>query len=322
MVRRGVAIVKKKDSKWKDVWINSDGEETSPPSAEELKKKKCAALLSHGDFAQDNPLTHTAPKRKQSQKLSSEPRSERQASPNHEQSAARNEALTSLFSDLPDAPDTPTPSGGPVAPLTTVALPVSPLVGDQQANHGPLNQSIGAEQIARPTQQKALPKAHPALQPPAPSSSTPAPVNPVTESAETAETAESTDQNNEMASANNFIPMGQFRNMRACMVCAIIKTQQQFLNNGCPNCAFLELRGNQEGVQDCTSQVFEGLIAVSDSQKSWVARWQRLEGYVPGVYAVQVEGILPDDAITAAEENGVHYIPRDGSVNEALPTDA
>lgn len=123
--------------------------------------------------------------------------------------------------------------------------------------------------------------------------------------------------------ANNFIPTGQYRNMRACMVCSIVKTTQQFTNFGCPNCEkFLELRGNPEGIADCTSQVFEGLITVSDTRKSWVARWQRLEGYVPGVYAVQVEGILPEEAISAAEENGVHYIPRDGSVNEALPTDA
>jgi transcription elongation factor SPT4 len=125
-----------------------------------------------------------------------------------------------------------------------------------------------------------------------------------------------------MASANNFIPTGQFRNMRACMVCSIVKTQQQFLSQGCPNCSVLELRGNQDMIAECTSQVFEGLITISDTSRSWVARWQRLEGYVPGCYAVQVEGVLPDEVITTAEESGVHYIPRDGSVNEALPTDA
>ncbi|OAG01822.1 transcription elongation factor SPT4 [Paraphaeosphaeria sporulosa] len=126
-----------------------------------------------------------------------------------------------------------------------------------------------------------------------------------------------------MANANNFVPTNQLRNLRACMVCSIVKTENQFKSQGCPNCeSFLQLRGEDEQVRACTSQVFEGLITVSNTTKSWVARWQRLEGYVPGVYAVQVEGLLPEDVISAAEDAGVHYIPRDGSVNEALPTDA
>jgi transcription elongation factor SPT4 len=119
-----------------------------------------------------------------------------------------------------------------------------------------------------------------------------------------------------------FIPPNQQRYMRACMVCSIVRTETQFRQSGCPNCEhFMELRGNAEAVQDCTSQVFDGLMTVSDTKRSWVARYQRLEGYVPGVYAVQVEGVLPEDVIVAAENAGVHYIPRDGSVSEALPTE-
>jgi transcription elongation factor SPT4 len=122
---------------------------------------------------------------------------------------------------------------------------------------------------------------------------------------------------------SNFIPPSQQRNMRACMVCSIVRTQSQFMTSGCPNCeAFLELAGSQDAIADCTSQVFEGLLTVSDTTRSWAARYQRLEGYVPGVYAVQVEGILPEEVVVAAENAGVHYIPRDGSVSEALPTDA
>ncbi|KAF2182708.1 transcription initiation Spt4 [Zopfia rhizophila CBS 207.26] len=123
----------------------------------------------------------------------------------------------------------------------------------------------------------------------------------------------------------SFIPTSQQRYMRACMVCSIVRTYNQFKTSGCPNCeSFLELTSNDEAIQECTSQVFEGLLTVSDTKRSWVARHQRLEGYVPGVYAVQVEGILPDEVVVAAENAGVHYIPRDGSnsVSEALPTDA
>ena len=56
MVRRGVALVKKKDSKWRDVWIDSNGEETSPPPNEQPTKEKCAARLSNSDLPKYNPL--------------------------------------------------------------------------------------------------------------------------------------------------------------------------------------------------------------------------------------------------------------------------
>lgn len=118
------------------------------------------------------------------------------------------------------------------------------------------------------------------------------------------------------------IPPNQQRNMRACMVCSIVRTQHQFATQGCPNCEdFLELANNAEQINDCTSQVFEGLITVADTTRSWVARYQRLEGYVAGVYAIQVEGILPEDVLVAVENAGVNYVPRDGSEQEMLGKD-
>lgn len=99
------------------------------------------------------------------------------------------------------------------------------------------------------------------------------------------------------------------------------------MNQGCPNCEeFLELAGHSDSIQDCTSQVFEGLITLADPASSWVARWQRLDGYVAGVYAVKVQGLvravagdklrlradcdqLPEDVLSAVEAAGVKYIP-------------
>lgn len=52
------------------------------------------------------------------------------------------------------------------------------------------------------------------------------------------------------------------------------------------------MKSSTEAVQECTSQVFEGLITLADPNSSWVAKWQRLEGYIPGVYAVKVVGIV------------------------------
>jgi transcription elongation factor SPT4 len=126
----------------------------------------------------------------------------------------------------------------------------------------------------------------------------------------------------DMIQGGAYIPPNQQRNMRACMVCSVVRTQQQFLTQGCPNCEeILELAGNPEQINDCTSQVFEGLITVADTSRSWVARYQRLEGYRPGVYATQVEGILPDDVISAVENAGINYVPRDGSEQDMLPKD-
>jgi transcription elongation factor SPT4 len=119
-----------------------------------------------------------------------------------------------------------------------------------------------------------------------------------------------------------FVPPNQHRNLRACMVCSIVRTYNQFMQGGCPNCEdILELANNSDSINECTSQVFDGLISVADTSRSWVARFQRLEGYVPGVYATQVEGILPEEIISAVEHAGINYVPRDGSEAEMLPKD-
>ena len=46
--------------------------------------------------------------------------------------------------------------------------------------------------------------------------------------------------------------------------------------------------------------------------RSWVAKWQRIEGYVAGTYAVKVVGELPEGVVAALEGEGVRYVPRDG----------
>ena len=89
---------------------------------------------------------------------------------------------------------------------------------------------------------------------------------------------------------------------------------QDFRRQGCPNCEpILQLQGSDESIEECTSQVFEGLITLADPKGSWVAKWQRLSAYVPGVYAIKVVGQLPDDVIDALQANGIKYIPRDGT---------
>jgi transcription elongation factor SPT4 len=131
--------------------------------------------------------------------------------------------------------------------------------------------------------------------------------------------------------SENFVAPGQQRYLRACMVCSIVMTfavrplppplpsippytnasSQRFRDEGCPNCEeFLHLQGSTDQIDSCTSQVFEGLITVADPARSWVAKWQRLDKYVRGVYATKVSGQLPDDVRTTIEEEyRVTYIP-------------
>ncbi|VUC34954.1 unnamed protein product [Clonostachys rosea] len=117
---------------------------------------------------------------------------------------------------------------------------------------------------------------------------------------------------------SSFVTPGQQRYLRACMVCSIVQTYARFRDEGCPNCdEFLHLAGSQDQIESCTSQVFEGVITLADPTKSWIAKWQRLDGYVPGMYAIKVSGQLPDEVKTTLEdEYRIHYIPRDGSEAE------
>ncbi|KAL2753863.1 hypothetical protein ACRALDRAFT_1032954 [Sodiomyces alcalophilus JCM 7366] len=111
--------------------------------------------------------------------------------------------------------------------------------------------------------------------------------------------------------ADNYAAPNQQRFLRACMVCSIVMTTARFRDEGCPNCEeFLHLAGSPDQIDSCTSQVFEGLITLVDPSRSWVAKWQRLDGYVRGVYATKVSGQLPDEIrIALEEESGVRYIP-------------
>ncbi|KAI9677507.1 MAG: transcription elongation factor spt4 [Caeruleum heppii] len=118
--------------------------------------------------------------------------------------------------------------------------------------------------------------------------------------------------------STSYVPPNQQKHLRACMVCSIVQLQSKFLREGCPNCEdYLGLIGSTENIEECTSQVWEGLITLADPGGSWVARWQRLDGYVSGVYAVKVTGTLPEERIQDIEDAGGRYVPRDGSASNA-----
>ena len=64
------------------------------------------------------------------------------------------------------------------------------------------------------------------------------------------------------------------RQLRACLVCSLIKSFDQFERDGCDNCeSVLTLRRNRDNVYDCTSANVEGMIASCKPEDSWVCRW-------------------------------------------------
>ncbi|CAB1316873.1 unnamed protein product [Coregonus sp. 'balchen'] len=63
------------------------------------------------------------------------------------------------------------------------------------------------------------------------------------------------------------------RHLRACLLCSLVKTIDQFEYDGCDNCeSYLQMKGNREMVYECTSSSFDGVIAQMSPEDSWVAK--------------------------------------------------
>jgi transcription elongation factor SPT4 len=108
------------------------------------------------------------------------------------------------------------------------------------------------------------------------------------------------------AMSDTVVP-GQLKHLRACLLCKLVKSFEQFRDAGCDNCErFVAMQGSVERVQDCTTNAFSGLVGMMDPRHSWVASWQRQPDAVPGLYALRVHGRLPDDVVEHLERLVVH----------------
>ena len=66
------------------------------------------------------------------------------------------------------------------------------------------------------------------------------------------------------------------------------------------------MKGSVDRVYECTSTAFSGMIgSVRPHDNSWVCKWLRMDQMVPGVYAVSVQGKLPDEIQLMLEQKGL-----------------
>ncbi len=67
------------------------------------------------------------------------------------------------------------------------------------------------------------------------------------------------------------------------------------------------MEGKASRVHQCTTAYFAGLIALVSPDESWVAKWQRIDQFKPGMYAVDMVGCLPDEDIEYLEDHEIPY---------------
>ncbi|CAJ1942618.1 unnamed protein product [Cylindrotheca closterium] len=99
----------------------------------------------------------------------------------------------------------------------------------------------------------------------------------------------------------------QLKGIRSCKRCGILKTLDQFMNEGCENCPFLDMIDNQDQCNSCTTAFFEGQVAIMDPRESWAAKWIRADNYLPGVYAISVIGNFDKEMEDDLESRGIRW---------------
>lgn len=112
---------------------------------------------------------------------------------------------------------------------------------------------------------------------------------------------EGPDADEELAQA---VVPNEMKTIRACKRCGLLKTLEQFHDYGCENCPFMK---TEDHVGSNTTAFFEGQVAVTDPRSSWAAKWIRVDGFMPGVYAITVTGDLDQEVKDDLVNQGIQW---------------
>lgn len=65
------------------------------------------------------------------------------------------------------------------------------------------------------------------------------------------------------------------------------------------------MKGSGDRVLECTTSNFDGAIAMIQPSDSWVAKYQRIDKFTPGLYAARMTGLLLPEDQDMLEEKGI-----------------
>ena len=106
------------------------------------------------------------------------------------------------------------------------------------------------------------------------------------------------------------VPNGE-KNLEACRQCHLLLTQNQWSKRSwqtCPN----------NCMNDRTSE-FSGIIAMLQPRGSWVAKWNQMSDYVPGIYAIHIKSDMEeDDQNENEDEDDEGFIEKDYGGNNIM----
>ncbi|EQB60193.1 transcription elongation factor spt4 [Vairimorpha apis BRL 01] len=97
-------------------------------------------------------------------------------------------------------------------------------------------------------------------------------------------------------------PLSFSTKLKCCKLCS--KISSQLKSKGCDNCTTVSKDSN------IVSNKFKGMIGLVEPDKSWVAKWQRINGLKKGLYALTVAGDVDEEVIVEYEKSGRVYLNR------------
>nr|CBV76070.1 transcription elongation factor SPT4 homolog [Polytomella sp. Pringsheim 198.80] len=93
------------------------------------------------------------------------------------------------------------------------------------------------------------------------------------------------------------------KSMVSCHICMLVKTYEQFHNDGCENCN--EFLNKQLELPLFTTPNFSGLISIIEPTSSWAAKWLHLSKRVPGCYSLGINDEKPEQLMDLLSSKGL-----------------